>query len=198
MAIAVNSKKGLITLYNRCSLEVRHHYRHLPLFFEDEYPMEVAIGYIFHRLELGQRMALYCGLVNIHCADPVTAKRVIGNQHLTRKGFGDLYFVVFNVKLPDSAKQDMECAEATRDFVMHGNTPKDADLRNAIGRVLEYSDALNDQLRKKWKMEPFRGDWRGFSWRKDKLDPRTTHYMLKGMGFGDLKSTSGSEKTSRL
>lgn len=184
MAIPVNSVKGLITLYRRCSPEVQRHYEHVPFFFEDDYPMEVAIGYVFHRLELGQRMALYCGLVNIHRADPPTAKNAIDKQHMNRKGFGELYKVVFDVEVPASAKQDIKDAEDTRDAVMHGGTVSDAKLRNAIGRVLEYTDALNNQLEKKWSMAPFRGDWRGFSWRKNKLDPRTTRYMLKGMGFG--------------
>lgn len=182
MATDVKSKKGLLKLFQECSEEIQKHFEFIPSLVEG-YPMEVALGYAFHRLELGQRMALYCGLINIHCADPKLARNAIDRHHMTRQGFTELYKAVFDVTLPSDALADLEMAEGTRDIMMHGGGAKDEHLRNAIGRVLEYAEAVNGQLQSKWKMKPFRGDWRGFSWRKEKLNPRTTRYMLKGMGF---------------
>jgi len=183
LATAVKSKKGLLNLYNKCSAEVKKHFEHLPQLVED-YPMEVAIGYVFHRLELGQCMSLYCGVINIHRADPTLASNTVRVQHMTRDGFVKLYKVVFDMPLPSNALADLKNAEKTRDTIIHGRTTSDDKLRNSIGCVLEYAESVNAQLDAKWKMKPFRGDWRGFSWRKQKLDPRTTRYMLKGMGFG--------------
>lgn len=183
MATTVKSKKGLLNLYSKSSAEVRRHFEHLPTLVED-YPMEVAIGYAFHRLELGQCMSLYCGVINIHCADPTVAMNTVRVQHMTREGFEKLYKAVFDITLPAGAVSEVKSAEKTRDTIFHGRTASEDELRNAIGRVLEYAESVNAQLDKKWKMKPFRGDWRGFSWKKQKLDARTTRYMLKGMGFG--------------
>ncbi len=182
MPTDVKSKRSLLKLFRESSEEVKRHFEFIPSLVEN-YPMEVTLGYVFHRLELGQRMALYCGLINIHRTDPTSARNAIDRQHMTRQKFIELYEVVFDVTLPSVAQADLKTAEATRDTIMHGGTASDDRLRNAIGRVLEYAEAVNAQLQSKWKMKPFRGDWRGFSWRKEKLDPRTTRYMLKGMGF---------------
>jgi len=178
----IHSVRGLKKLFNRCSQEVRRHFEHLPSLL-DNYPLEVALGYVFHRLELGQNMALYCGVVKLHRAHTEIARKALDAHHMTRKGFEDLYKVVFDAELPKDATQELRTAEKTRDVIMHGGNASDDRKRNAIGRVLEFADAVNADLQGRYQFAPFSGYWRGFAGRLRKLDRRTTRFMLKGMGF---------------
>ena len=179
----IRSIPGLKNLFNGCSQEVQTHYEHLPSLLDD-YPLEVALGYTFHRLELGQNMSLYCGVVRLHRANSTVARNAINTQHMTRKLFEELYKTVFNVDLPAAAKQELRTAENTRDMIMHGGSASADRLRNAIGRVLEFSEAVNNQIQQRNNFKPFRGNWQGFAGALQKLDNRTTRFMLKGMGFG--------------
>jgi hypothetical protein len=149
----------------------------------ESYPLEVAVGYAFHRLELGQNMALYCGVVKLYRANRTVARNAIDSHHMTREGFEKLYETVFDLPLPKNAKQDLRTAEKTRDMVMHGGEASDDRMRNAIGRVLEFAEAVNGQLQQKHQFRPFSGYWRGFAGALQKLDKRTTRFMLKGIGF---------------
>ncbi len=179
----IRSIPGLKNLFNACSQEVQTHYEHL-LSLLDSYPLEVALGYTFHRLELGQNMSLYCGVVKLHRANSTVARNAIDTYHMTRKGFEQLYKTVFNVDLPQRAKQELRTAEKARDTILHGGYASDDRLRNAIGRVLDFSLATNAQLHRLHAFRPFTGKWRGFAGRLVKLDARTPRFMLKGMGFG--------------
>ena len=182
MATQIHSKPGLVKLFGSCPQEVRDHFKHLPGLL-DSYPMEVALAYSFQRLELGQNMVLYCGVVKVHRADSRCARGAISSIHMTRKLFSELYRTVFDTHLPAQAKKGLDDAERTRDRIMHGRPASDDLLRNAIGRVLEFAKAVNGQLNTKCKLTPFCGDWRGFAGRLKKLEPRVTKFMLKGMGF---------------
>ena len=84
----------------------------------------------------------------------------------------------------EEAKQDLRTAERTRDTVMHGSEASTDRMRNAIGRVLEFAEAVNAQLNERYQFRPFSGYWRGIAGRLQKLDARTTRFMLKGIGFG--------------
>lgn len=181
MPTQIKSKPGLKNAYNGCSQEVRDYFLHLPKLFDD-FPMDVCLAYAFARLELGQNMALYCGVVKIHKANADVAKSVIGTHHMTREGFIDLYKTVFNLDLPSAAHADLKSAEKTRDHVMHGKTTSDDKIRNAIARVLEYAEEINQQLHDEHSLRPY-GRIQGFAGRATKLDKRTTRFLLKGMGF---------------
>jgi len=183
MAKNIRSKRGLLHLLHRCSSEVQEHFEHLESLI-NKYPLEVALGHSFSRLELGQNMALYCGIVKIHRADSTVARNILNTHHMKRQGFMELYKTVYDIELPEQAKKDLKIAEQTRDTVMHGGEATDERLRNAIGRVLEYAEKVNKQLDKDFQIKPFSGSLRGFAGRLKKLDKRTTRFMLKGMGFG--------------
>ena len=174
--------KGLHKFFDRCSDEVRSHFEHLP-HLVDQFPYAVGLAYMFHRLELGQNMALYCGVVKLHRANSTVAKSALNSHHMTRAGFADLYRTIFDIELPREAKKELRTAENIRDTIMHGGKTSSDRTRNAIARVLEFAEAVNKQLNKECSLEPFAGYWRGFAGRSKKLDPRTTRFMLKGMGF---------------
>lgn len=183
MAKDIRSKRGLLNMLNRCSDEVQEHFEHLESLINN-YPLNVALGYVFSRLELGQNMALYCGAVKLHRANSEIARNAINTHHMTRDGFMELYKTIYDVNLPEQAREDLKTAEKTRDTVMHGGEATDKRLRNAIGLVLEYAEVVNKRLNNKYQIKPFSGSLRGFAGRSVKLDKRTTRFMLKGMGFG--------------
>ena len=183
MARQIRSRRGLLNFYSNRSQSVRAHFSHLASLVEN-YPLDVALGYMFARLELGQNMALYCGVVKLHRAHTTIAQSAINSQHLTRKSFVSLYKIVFDATLPAQAVSDLRTAEKTRDAIMHGGRASEDRMRNAIAHVLDFAEAANRQLDRKHGIAPFSGYWRGFAGRLKKLDERTTRFMLKGMGFG--------------
>ncbi|MEM6257442.1 MAG: hypothetical protein AAGI37_03925 [Planctomycetota bacterium] len=181
MATKIKSKAGLNKMFKGCSEEVREYFKHVPKLL-DAFPMQVCLAYVFSRMELGQNMALYCGVVKIHKAKATVASNVVSTQHMTRAKFVELYSTVFDVDLPKTAHDDLKSAERIRDQIMHGKKTKDDKVRNAIARVLEYAEEVNKQLHAKYRLKPF-GKLQGFSGRAEKLDARTTKFLLKGMGF---------------
>ncbi len=181
MADQIKSKKGLLKAYATCSEEVQDYFEHLPSLVED-YPLHVCLAYAFSRLELGQNMALYCGVVKLHRVHTDIAGRAVNSHHMTRQGYVDLYRRVFGFDLPKQAREDLKTAEDTRDDVMHGKATSPERIRNAIARVVEYADAANDQLHSKHGLKPF-GPLRGFKGRATSLEKSTSRWVVKGMGF---------------
>lgn len=182
MAAQIKSKPGLLKAYNACSKEVREYFEHIPKLL-DQFPMDVCLAYVFARLELGQNMALYCGVVKLHRADSESAKTAVAAHHMTRKEFREKYNTVFGDYPPKAAKEDLDRAEAVRDAVMHGKTTDEAKLRNAIAAVLLYAEEINKDLECKAGFCPFCPDLRGFKGAGQALDKSTTRWLLKGMGF---------------
>ena len=185
MPTQVKSKPRLKQAYNECSQEVRNYFEHIPKLL-DEFPMEVCLAYVFARLELGQKMALYCGVVKIHRVNSEIARDVVEKQHMTRDKFVKLYKTIFDIDLPNAARKDLEHAEKTRDSLMHGKTATDDQIRNAIACVLKYAGEVNKQLHEKHQLKPFVDHLRGFAGRLRKLDGSTSRFVLMGMGL--LKS----------
>ena len=181
MATRIKTKKGLKSLYENCSEEVRHHFAHLPKLLE-EFPMDVCLAYVFARVEFGQNMALYCGSVRVHRVNAEIARNAVGTHHMTRESFIQLYKTVFDCDLPKSAHADLKTAERIRDLIMHGKGATSDQIRNAIARALEYADEVNSQLNRKHGLRPF-GSLKGFAGRAKKLDTRTSRFLLKGLGF---------------
>ena len=182
MPTQIKSVPGLKNLYDACPKEIQDYFRHIPKLL-DLFPMDVCLAYVFSQLELGQNMAIYCGVVKLHKANAELARRAVSVHHMTRDGFLDLYKTVFDFEIPASALKDFNSAAKTRDKIMHGKTANGDEIRNAIARVLEFADEINKQLQSKCGFKPY-GPLRGFSGRMKKLDKQTTRFMLKGMGFG--------------
>lgn len=181
MPTQIKSKPGLKNAFDACSQEVRDYFEHIPKLLDD-FPMDVCLSYVFARLELGQNMALYCGAVRIHKVNAEIARNAVGTHHMTRESFVSLYKTVFDISLPAAAHSDLTSAETTRDIVMHGKKASDDRIRNAIARVLEYAEAINNQLHQKYGLKPY-GSLQGFAGKSKKLDKRTSRFLLKGMGF---------------
>ena len=181
MAAAVKSKPGLKNRYNAAPKEVRDYFPHL-VGLLDAFPLDVALAYVFSRVELAQNMTLYCGIVKRHKGNAALARKAVDAHHMTRKDFVQKYEAIFGKVLSSGAAASLQAAEAIRDKVMHGKKTSDKEVRQAIANVLDYAQQLNSDVSSLAGFKPF-GDLRGFKGAAQSLDHSTTRWVLKGMGF---------------
>lgn len=175
------SKPGLLKYFEQQSHAVRDYFRHLPKLV-DQFPLDVALSYVFAQVELAQNMALYCGIAKIHHADSNLAYRAVQKYHMTRGAFLEKYATIYGKPIPSEIVDLLITAEGVRDRVMHGKGATDDQKRNAIARVLAYATQLNAHTVALQGAAPF-GDLRGFKGAAKSIDKSTTRWMLKGMGF---------------
>jgi hypothetical protein len=179
----VPTKKALKKLFDSKSDEVKSHFGHLPQLIADGLPYEIAIAYVFLKIEQAQNRALYGGVVKVHRCNAEFARRLMNFQHLTRDGFKELYKNVFGRSLPKSTVDLMVDAESSRDKVIHGKEVTDSELRGAIADVLEYAEEFDNEVNDVAGFRPL-GNMRGFKGRAEPLDKRTSKWLMRGLGFG--------------
>lgn len=177
------SWRGVVNRHKSATPEVAAYFEHLPKLVE-ELPLEVCLSYMFGQVELAQNLTLYCGVVKLHRANATVARNAIDANHLTRKGFEDLFERVFGRRLTDTVVAPLRDAEKIRDRVMHGKRVTEAQKREAIVKVLDYAVKYNAQVSSLAGFQPFKKDLRGVKGRTKPLEASTTRWMLKGMGFG--------------
>jgi len=178
----IKTWKGLIREHGLCSREVQEYFKHLPKLVA-EFPLDVCLSYLFARMEQGQNVALYCGIVKVHKANATLAWQAIQSLHITRGEFRRKFTAIFGADPAKAAQKDLEVAEKVRDAVMHGKSVTEAQKRNAIAAVLWYAEEINKQLGSVAGFKPFRASLKGFKGRARSLDKSATRWMLKGMGF---------------
>jgi hypothetical protein len=176
------SYKGVRTLYDAQPDEIRRYFEHLPYLITSQTLYDVALAYLFSRVERAHRRALYCGITKRHAANSEFTDEVVRKEYLTRAGFKTLFKAVFDEDFPDSLSTLIEHAEQMRDTGMHGRETSDADMRRAIHDVFAYAREFNALVNRLEGFQPF-GDLRGFKGRAESLEKRTTRWILKGMGF---------------
>jgi hypothetical protein len=167
--------------FSNAPREVRDYFGELPGLLEN-FPLDVALAYVFSRVELAHNMALYCGVMKIHKADKNIAKAAIDATHITRDGFVEMFATVFNRGLPTATRNLLKEAEEVRDRVMHGKTTLERDKRKAIAKVIDYACKFNESVYALAGFRPF-ANLRGFRGRGASLPNATTRWVLKGMGF---------------
>lgn len=177
------SYKGVISYFKSKPKKIRDYYEFLPSLVE-VYPYDISLSYLFSQLELAQNMLIYCGILKIHKTERTLTMKAIQNWHISREGFLDKFETVFGEKLDENVNRKIAAAQKIRDNIMHGKNVTEAQKREAIVGVLEYSKALDDFVYNdtKGKFRPF-GDLRGFKGATTPLDKQTTRWVLLGMGF---------------
>ncbi len=177
----IRTKRGLVIHFNKKPESVRTHFEHIPKLTE-EFPLEVVLAYVFMKLELAQHLAIYCGIVKLHKTNSDLTWDIVNRHHMTRGGFKDKYETVFGCQIPKGIASSLETAEDVRDRVVHGKQVSESDIRNAVGRVLDYADGFSSHVKAKAGFDPC-GSLRGFKGRAAGLDKSTTRWILRGMGF---------------
>jgi hypothetical protein len=177
----IDNRHQLIQKFEDAPAQVRKHFSSLPYLLED-FPLDVALAYIFYRVEWAHNMALYCGVTKIHKAEREIASSAINANHVTREGFLEKFKIVFGRDLPTTTRNLLKNAEKVRDRVMHGKQASDPEKREAIVKIIQYAAEFNETVYAAAKFRPF-GNLRGFRGRGKSLPKDMTRWILKGMGF---------------
>lgn len=159
---------------------LKKYLEHFPKLVTAKLPFEIAIAYLFQRMERMHRRALYGGIIKKHSADTEFTNKIISKAYLTRTDFDSLFERIFGTPIPSSAKVLRKDAESIRDKSMHGGEVDDPPLRKAIKDILEYFEAFNTHVLKVADFEPC-GDLRGLTGAAEKLGKDTTRWILKGL-----------------
>ncbi len=175
------SWRGVVNKYSEYPKDVRDYFEHVPRLVQ-EYPFEVCLAYQFSRVEVGQHMAIYCGVVKTHRADLTLAQQAVQAHPMYRDQFRELFKTVFGKPLATRVVGVLEEAEAIRDKIMHGKTTTEAAKRKGVVDVLKYAHAFNDQVDQLAGFRPY-GRLQGFKGRAKSLDQSTTRWLLKGLGL---------------
>lgn len=178
----IKSKPGLLKLYASQPEPVKKYFVHLPRLIED-FPLDVALAYVFSQLEMAHVMALYCGATKLHRCDKDVTRQAIRTHHMTRGEFRRRFEDIYGKPIPEAVIKLSVKAEAVRDQVMHGKATSDDEKRNGIAHALQYATEMNDLVAGLGGPRPF-GSLTGFKGSGKSLAKSTSRWVLKGMGFG--------------
>ncbi len=183
MAIQVpGSWRGVVNLFRAAPAEVQQYFDGLPELIE-KFDWEIALGFMFIRVEKALNTMLYCGARKMHKAHTEVARAKVETHHMTRKEFRSLFANVFGKAIPDATVKILTEAEKIRDKVIHGKATSDADKRKAIVHVIRYAEEMNSLVHSIAGFKPFTKDLRGFTGRGESLDKSTTRWLMLGLGF---------------
>ncbi len=183
MADKAPTYRSILKNFEARSEHVKGYFCDLSNLLRDGYGYEIILAYLFLKVEQAQNRALYGGVVKVHRGQAVFCKKIINQQHLTRDGFKNLYKNVFGHNVNKGTSEKIETAEKIRDKIIHGKTIPAKEQRTAIIDVLDYAEALNEDIYGIAGFKPF-GSMQGFKGRADSLDTRTTKWVMRGLGFG--------------
>ena len=141
MTIPANYKQ-VAKLYETLPPKIQEYIAHYPKLFKAKTPLEVAVAYLFQRVERAHRRALYGGIIKKFSANADLTGEILEKEHLTREGFDDLIKKIFDADVPVSIKAFLEDAEKIRDKSMHGGEVDEPPLRKAIQDILKYLERI--------------------------------------------------------
>ena len=148
----------------------------------EHYSLEVALSYLFARVEKAHLMSLYCGVVKLHRVDSALAATAVEKFENRRDEFRRLFEDIFGKKIPSSVVEKIERAQKVRDNVLHGKTVEQSDYRMAIVSIIEYATEFNMICFKLGGFRPF-GSLQGFKGAAASMDKSTSRWVLKGVGL---------------
>jgi hypothetical protein len=176
--------RGVVAKFNGLDPKVREYFSHLPGLAE-HYPWEVAISYLYARVELAHNMLIYCSVVKLHRVHTEIASKGINNHHMTRDGFRTLFQTVTGKSIRADTLAKISYAEGVRDRLLHGKSVSEEQKRKAVVDILDYAIAFNADAHVCCGIKPF-GKLKGFKGRTKPLDKSTSRWVLKGMGITGL------------
>jgi hypothetical protein len=186
MQISVpGQRRGLKTVFDTMPIEVQKFYSDLPTLIDSTFSLDIALAYVFFRLELGQRLTLYCGARKLHRTDSQLTWKAIDGHEIKRSDFRNLFATIYGFPVSQTAEGYLSDAQAVRNDLMHGRQPDEGRQREAICKAMHYAKEMNELIAvtNKYGFRPFSGDLRGIVGRLEALDQSTTRWILKGMGF---------------
>lgn len=157
------TRREVVARFADSPSEVKRYFEHLDELVEN-YPWEIALSYMFWRVELAQTNTIYCGIVKLHAANAQLARKVVDSYRLSRPQFKEKFSMVFGRPLSQTLSNRLGKAEKVRDRVIHGKTVHDADEREAVLDILDFAEGFNAFVYSLAGFKPF-GNLRGFKGR---------------------------------
>ena len=157
---APKNYKQVLKIFSNCPDNVQDYFDYFPKLAED-FPAayDVAIAYLFLRVETAHNMMLYYGLVKFHGVPSDMAYKQLGKQYITRDNFKIYFENIFSKKLDVDLMGLIKSAEKTRDEIVHGKASiksmPDQKKREAINLIFEYAKKFNAFAGKNRIYEPF-------------------------------------------
>jgi hypothetical protein len=173
--------RQVLVHFNAKPHEVREYFPSFPELVQ-YYPWDVAISYVFSRVEAAKHSTIYCGIVKLHWADSSLARELIDKDHMSRGRFRELFKTVFGKPLDGDLHIKLQEAEAIRDKIAHGKKWTPEQARKALIDVFDFAVGFNSFVQVTAGFKPF-GNLRGFKGRKEALPKETTRWVLRGMGI---------------
>jgi hypothetical protein len=63
------SYKGLLKLHESQPPEIKKYFEHVPKLMNADMPYDIALAYLFSRIERAHRLTLYCGVTKLYSAN---------------------------------------------------------------------------------------------------------------------------------
>ena len=161
--------------------EIREYFVHFENLISD-FPWDVTISYAFSLVETAHNRTIYGGVLKLHKVEKSMAWLALDRLHMTRRGFRERYETIFGQGLPQRVVESIASAEVVRDKILHGKSATEAEKRQAVMDILDYSEEFNDEVYNKAGFTPF-GSMQGFKGRGSSHNRETSRWILKGMGF---------------
>ncbi len=176
---------GVIQRFKRVPKEIQDYFVHLPDLAE-KFPWNISISYLFGLVELAQNNTLYCGMVKVHHVNGGLTNKAIDGHPMFRSDFRKFYEAIFGEKLKPSTFNKLDEAAKIRDRIIHGKRVLEKDKRKAVVDIIDFAERFNSDVYGIAGFRPF-GNLQGFKGRGQSLDKSTSRWVLKGIGFDNMK-----------
>lgn len=190
----IKNSAALKKVFNDLPEDVRSFFHHLSDLLDEPSKYDLALAHCFMRIEEAHNRALYAGLVRELYCDSNLAKMFVDKQHLTAKGFNELFKNIFGEPVPNVTSDKLIEAQKIRNALIHGKGSSYKEKREAIAFSLMYSKELSEFLVEKIKVNPF-GKLSGIV---GKLKPKLlkknqSKWIIIGVGFTSKNVTQEIE-----
>lgn len=173
--------KQLLAHFKGKPQEIQDYFPAFPDLVEG-YSWDVAVSYVFSRVEAVKHATIYCGIVKLHWTDSTLTRELVDKDHMSRGRFRELFKIVYGKPIDDALLKKLGEAEAIRDKIAHGKKWTDEQARTALKDIFDFAEGFNIFILSIANLKPF-GDLRGFKGRKESLPKETTRWVLRGMGI---------------
>jgi hypothetical protein len=177
------SRLGLQNQYDGLSQEVKTFFADIPALLDSDFSLDIVLGYVFFRLEQGQRRVLYCGARKLHKTNSELTWKALNLLDKTRGNYHEFFKRIYGFPVGAATLECLTKAEEIRDRLMHGKELTEPEKREAISLAMQYVEQTNDLIHQQLGFKPYAGDLRGIVGRAESLEKATSRWVLTGMGF---------------
>lgn len=173
---------GIVALrkqYGELPEEVRTYFWKLESLLKDA-ELEIALAYLFMRLEQGRYRTVKCILVRMMRCSAKLVDNSFKDFTFQRATFRKLVKELIDIDIEQDPYKVLSAAEAVRDGLIHGRTPKPEQLREALSNGFLFVKEFGEVVKSKTGKNPF-GDLRGLS-STTKMHPDShARWIIKGV-----------------